>query len=702
MPGHLNGGADAEFPLAPYPRPGGLPSATLLAACAPTDGVLVAARVLGGLSAGMAYPTTLAVITALWSGPARTRSIAMWSGLGGAISVLGPLIAGALLLHFWWGSVFLITLPLAVVALLMALAFVPAHLNETTDPVDNLGGVLSMLLVAVLVLAINFAPVPGESALASWLAIITVASAAAFVIRQRTARNPLYDLHVAGRRIFWVAGSAGIIVFGGLMGAMFVGQQFLQNVLGYSTLDAGLAIMPMAVFMVFVAPQSARLVNARGARLTLLVGYAFCLLGFAAMLLLWKQDIPFWRVGLAYALIGIGVGFAGTPASHSLTASVPVRRAGMASGTADLQRDLGGAIMQSIFGALLAAGYAAAVAASIATAPHKQQITGNVQNELTKSFASAAEVAKQYPQYATQITAGAKASVLAGGQWAYTAGIVAVLLGMALVFFGFPKKRQEEELLTRYHAEDTGNRPHPHGPAPPPRWWPARCVSVPASSRRRCWRSHPTTWIGSRAAGLSAATRTRARPSRRSRSPRIPAWSFLTGWRGTWTRAAAPPCACRSRRPARCPGSSGRAGRRPTGPGGTRIGAALKEFNDLYGCRGLARGAVVLIISDGWETGDPALLGEQMARLSRVAHRIVWANPRTQSPRYRPEVGGMAAAWPYCDAVVSAHRLTALAELMAALADPGGPGGSRRAAGGQGLPETNLLISGLMAVICAI
>ena len=81
----------------------------------------------------------------------------------------------------------------------------------------------------------------------------------------------------------------------------------------------------------------------------------------------------------------------------------------------------------------------------------------------------------------------------------------------------------------------------------------------------------------------------------------------------------------------------------------------------------MARGAVVLIISDGWETGDPELLGAQMARLSRVAHRIVWANPRTQSPRYRPEVGGMAAAWPYCDAVVSAHNLDALDVLLAAL-----------------------------------
>jgi len=105
----------------------------------------------------------------------------------------------------------------------------------------------------------------------------------------------------------------------------------------------------------------------------------------------------------------------------------------------------------------------------------------------------------------------------------------------------------------------------------------------------------------------------------------------------------------------------------PDWSGGTRIGAAIKEFNDRYGARGMARGAVVLIISDGWETGEPGLLGAQLARLSRIAHRIVWANPRTQSPRYRPEVGGMAAAWPYCDAVVSAHNLDALDDLLAVL-----------------------------------
>ena len=126
--------------------------ACLLAAYAPTDGVLFAARLLGGVSAGMAYPTTLALITALWSGPGRTKSIALWSALGGAISALGPLVAGALLQHFWWGSVFLVTLPLACVALVLAIRLVPAHVNETIDPVDNLGGVLSALLIAGLVL----------------------------------------------------------------------------------------------------------------------------------------------------------------------------------------------------------------------------------------------------------------------------------------------------------------------------------------------------------------------------------------------------------------------------------------------------------------------------------------------------------------------------------------------------------------------
>ncbi len=428
---------------------------SLLAAWSPNEYVLFVARVGGGLSAGMAFPTTLALITALWSGPARTTSIALWSGIGAAVAALGPLLAGLCLETFWWGSVFLITLPLAIVALVMAPRLVPAHVNEGTEPVDNLGGALSVLLIGALILGINFTAVPNAGTAVAILVLFAVAAGIAFVMRQRRASNPLYDLKVAGRRPFWVAAVAGIIIFGSLMGAMFIGQQFLQNVLGYDTLEAGAAILPAAFCMVLVAPRSAKLVEKQGARATMLTGYVFVLLGFLTMLLLWKEGSSYWQVGLGYAFVGIGVGFAGTPASHSLTSSVPVTRVGMASGTADLQRDLGGAIMQSIFGALLASGYAAAAGAAIAASGQSQQISDSVQSQLTKSFDGATAIAAQYPQYQAQIVAAAKTSFLQGDQWAYTAGIVAVLIGAALVFFFFPTHDDEVAMLAQYHAEDT-------------------------------------------------------------------------------------------------------------------------------------------------------------------------------------------------------------------------------------------------------
>jgi len=261
-----------------------------------------------------------------------------------------------------------------------------------------------------------------------------------------------------------VAALAGIIVFGTLMAAMFVGQQYLQNVLGYTTLGAGAAILPAALFMVLIAPRSAKLIESHGSRITLLIGYLFCLLGFVVMFFLWDDGAAYWKIGLGYALVGAGVGFAGTPASHSLTGSVPVRRAGMASGTADLQRDLGGAIMQSILGSVLTAGYSAAFVSQIAASPNSNKVSDKVASELERSFSSAATTAEQYPQYANQIIAAAKTSFLNGEDWAYLTGIVAIVIGFIVVFFLFPKHDDEVRLLGEYEAEDQGPEPR-KGPA---------------------------------------------------------------------------------------------------------------------------------------------------------------------------------------------------------------------------------------------
>ena len=438
--------------------------ASLVAGLAGSVDVLFVGRLLGGIAAGMAYPTTLALITALWAdGPARTQAIALWAGLGGAIMALGPLVAGVLLEHVSWGWVFLVTLPLAVIGLLLALRFVPSHVGETTEPVDNLGGVLSVVLIGGLVLAINFAAVPGAAAAAIGLGVLAVAAGIAFVLRQRRASNPIYDLHVASRRIFWVAAIAGMIVFGTLMATMYIGQQFIQNILGYSTLQAGAAILPAALMMVLAAAPSGKLVTKRGSRATLLAGFACCVLGFLVMLLLWGEGSPYWQVGLAYALVGLGVGLAMTPASRCLTGAVPVRRAGMASGTADLQRDLGGAIMTSIMGVVLTAGYASAIASQVAASPQRAQITSQTESALQKSFSSAEALAAQYPHYQQQIIAAAKTSFLDGANWAYAAGIIAAVLGMLLVVRVFPGRRRELELLAGYTAEDAAGTPAAKG-----------------------------------------------------------------------------------------------------------------------------------------------------------------------------------------------------------------------------------------------
>ncbi|MEW2415087.1 MFS transporter [Streptomyces sp. NPDC046866] len=436
---------------------------SFLAAYSPNADVLITARILGGVAGGMCYPTTLALITALWSGAARTRSIALWSAVGAAFAALGPLMAGILLRNFWWGSVFLLTVPIAVAALVMAWRYVPAQVNETTEPVDHLGGALSIVLVGALILGINVAVVPNSGTLLLILALVTLAALAAFVVRQLRAANPLYSLTVAGRPTFWVAALAGIIVFGSLMGAMFVGQQFLQNVLGYTTLTAGAAVLPAAVLMVVVAPRSAKLVESIGSRRTLLLGYLFVLLAFLTMLLLWKDGAPYWPVALGYGFVGIGVGFAQTPAAHSLTGSVPPARAGMASGTADLQRDLGGALMQSVFGALLTAGYAREMTKLVGTSDEASAIADSTKTELTKSFSSAADTATRYPQYASQITSAAKTAFLHGDHWAYTAGILATAVGAAIVLAFFPDKTHEADLLRRYHAQDTSHTPPPEG-----------------------------------------------------------------------------------------------------------------------------------------------------------------------------------------------------------------------------------------------
>ena len=206
--------------------------------------------------------------------------------------------------------------------------------------------------------------------------------------------------------------------------------------------------------MMALSPYTATVIEQHGSRVALLWGYAFCSLGFLVMLLTWGTHTSPLVVMLGYVLLGAGVALGGSPASRSLTSSVPVRRVGMASGTADLQRDLGGAIMQSILGALLTAGYAGAFTKAVAASPEATQITDQVVGQLTKSYAGADGVAERYPQYASEIIRAADSSFVTGQRWAFAAGLVCMVCGMALVATCFPRRDRERAMVAEFARLD--------------------------------------------------------------------------------------------------------------------------------------------------------------------------------------------------------------------------------------------------------
>ncbi len=362
----------------------------------------------------MAFPTTLALITALWSGPARTKSIALWSALGGGDLRARPARRGR-----------------AARALLVGLG-VPDHAaagrrragdggrvraeprqrddrsgrQPRRDPVGRAGRRRSSWRSTSRRFRTRARWRSGWRPSRSPPVI-------AFVIRQRRRAEPALRPRRRGatRSSGWRR-APGIIVFGTLMGAMFIGQQFLQNVLGYSTLEAGRAILPAVVL--HGAGRASVGQARRGARGTVHAAHRLRLL---------PARLPHDAAAVERGhLVLVGrprlrarrrpaSASPGTPASHSLTGSVPVRRAGMASGTADLQRDLGGAIMQSILGALLTAGYAAAVTAAIATAPNARARSRTAsQSQLTKSFAERRADRRAVPAVRNADHGGARSS----------------------------------------------------------------------------------------------------------------------------------------------------------------------------------------------------------------------------------------------------------------------------------------------------
>lgn len=413
--------------------------------------MLIIAQMAVGISCGMLYPATLSLISSLWSGTSLTKAIALWTGIGTGTSVLGPIIGGALLGHFWWGSVFLITVPVAIGVFIVGFIVLPRRAGEKDEPIDHRGGGLSVVMIASFVLGIVLLP-GGFTPVIGILFAVTLVSGVLFVRRERRAVNPLFDLKAAAVPTFWVAFVVGLVAFGALVGGMFIGQQFTQNVLRLEPLAAVLLTLGLAAGMFPASVLAGRMIESRGTREPFMLGLGMIAIAFAEMLALWRPGASLAWVVLAYLMIGIGIGYASTAAMRSLTLSLPASKAGMSSGSADLTKDLGGAVFQALLGTLLAITYSAYFSKAFASLPPSQmQALGNrAAKEIGSSFEGAQAVAETLPGAdAGELIAAAQRAFTEGKGVAIGMALVSVLIGMAIVQWKYPSFEKEREIFAK-------------------------------------------------------------------------------------------------------------------------------------------------------------------------------------------------------------------------------------------------------------
>jgi EmrB/QacA subfamily drug resistance transporter len=332
--------------------------ASAAAAFAGGVGQLVTARAVMGAAAAFIMPATLSILTNTFT-DARERALAIgiWSGVVGIGVVLGPLAGGFLLDHFWWGSVFVVNVPIAAGAIVAARSLVPESRDPDASRVDWIGGALSILGLVTLVTAIIEAPNGGWTATpVLGLFSLSAVTLAAFAVWESRVEHPMLDLRFFRNRRFSAASATITLMFFALFGFVFLSTQYLQFVLGYTPLAAGLRTLPFAAAMMVVAPFSAKLVERLGTKRVVVAGLVI----FATGLVVASTTTVasgYMRLGVAMLLMGAGLGLASAPATDSIMGSLPRNRAGVGSAVNDTAREVGGALGVAIVGSITSSIY---------------------------------------------------------------------------------------------------------------------------------------------------------------------------------------------------------------------------------------------------------------------------------------------------------------------------------------------------------
>jgi EmrB/QacA subfamily drug resistance transporter len=439
---------------------------SLLSAFATSPQVLIATRALMGVGGAFIMPSTLSILTNVFTDPReRGKAIGIWAGVAG-LGGLGPITGGTLLSHFWWGSVFLVNIPIVVAGLIAGYFLIPDSRDPTAPKLDPLGALLSIAALGTLLWAVIEAPSHGWGSATILAAFaVGVVLLGCFLAWELTYSSPMLDVHFFANPRFSAASGAITLTFLALYGTLFLLTQYLQIVLNYSTVKAGAVLLPQAALLMLIAPMSSGFVQRFGNKLV--VGGGLLIVA-ASLALFTTLDVhsSTLHVIVAAALLAVGMGNVMAPATDSIMGSLPRAKAGVGSAINDTTRQMGGAVGVAVLGSLLASRFTSRMAHQL-TGVIPTGLLHQVSGGIGQAVASATTDPRARP-FSTQILAAARASFVSGLHLASLAAAVIIVIAAVGVLLWLP---------ARAPAGDAVEGPTPAA-APPEAVAAARMVEV--------------------------------------------------------------------------------------------------------------------------------------------------------------------------------------------------------------------------------